>query len=114
MNDKAINQSPAVVEIDLHVRVHGVPPEAVQMERPERAVAPTALRAAARAQQPVIDTDYRLRGGFDEDFIGIRTPQPTVNDTDQVAELLDGTGHILKYEHFSIVMHAESLSQHRL
>lgn len=61
---------------------------------------------AEAAQQPFINTDYSGRTGFSESFIGVPTPIPTITDLGAVSQMIDGSGHLIPYEHFSVVIHA--------
>jgi endonuclease G len=72
----------------------------------------TASPAAASASgvvtealvEPFRDEDLANRPGYDDQFLGIEAPLPTVDDTSIVSRLDDGS-HVLAYEHFSLVMH---------
>jgi endonuclease G len=57
-------------------------------------------------KEPIIDTDYTSRRGFDTNFLGIPTPLPEVSDEAVVAPMLDGR-KVIPYEHFSVVLHRE-------
>lgn len=57
-----------------------------------------------RMTEPFVDDDYDSRTGYDENFLGISVPMPIVLDPFIVAEMDDG-GHVIPYEHFSVVMH---------
>ncbi len=71
---------------------------------PPSAEAPASAGGAAEKMKvPLVDADYGNRPGYDPDFLGIAASLPEVLDPDQVARLEDG-GHVLPYEHFSIVM----------
>jgi endonuclease G len=58
-------------------------------------------------QVPVIYPNIETRGGYLDDFIGDRVPLPELTNAGKqaVASLLDGSGYVLKYHHFSVVMH---------
>lgn len=101
--DKAIRLG---ITFDIDVRVNGSPLWAGADETGERASESGASEAGPR--QPIINTDYTNRTGFDAGFIGVSTPLPTLTDVSVAAPLLaaHGSGHILRYEHFSVVMHA--------
>lgn len=99
------------VEVELSITVNGQPTSAAVV-RPAAAVrtasfAEAETSAAEAAQQPIINTNYTDRKGFDTAFIGISTPLPTINDPSIVSQMIDGSGHVIPYEHFSIVMHAD-------
>jgi endonuclease G len=55
-------------------------------------------------KEPIIDTDYKSRTGFDINFLGVKTPLPTVTNKTLVAPMKDGRT-VIPYEHFSIVLH---------
>lgn len=63
------------------------------------------LGSDVTAKVPVINRDYSDRTGYDEDFLDITLPLPSV-DEDLVARQADGE-FVVPYEHFSVVMHAE-------
>ena len=54
--------------------------------------------------EPFVDDDYDSRTGYDENFLGIPVPMPAVADLSLVSKTEDG-GHLIPYEHFSIIMH---------
>lgn len=56
--------------------------------------------------EPFVDDDYDSRTGYDEEFLGVAVPMPSVADVSAVVALDDGSGHVIPYEHFSVVMHA--------
>ena len=58
------------------------------------------------AKIPYIDRDYSGRKGYQDNFLGIRVPLPSLEKNDVVAKMDDGN-HVIPYEHFSIVMHAK-------
>ena len=55
-------------------------------------------------KEPIIDTNYRGRKGFNETFLEKKTPLLTVTDKSLIAPTTSG-GTILHYQHFSVVMH---------
>jgi endonuclease G len=57
-------------------------------------------------KEPIIDTNYETRTGFDTKFLGIETPLPKVTKKTLIAPLKDGRT-VIPYEHFSIVLHKE-------
>jgi len=57
-------------------------------------------------KEPIIDTDYSSRQGFDPEFLGIATPLPTVVNETMIAPMKTGN-KIIPYEHFSVVLHRE-------
>jgi endonuclease G len=61
--------------------------------------------------EPLHDADYSSRTGFAEDFLGTEphylVPLSNVRNPDRLAPRLDGKGHLLHYQNFSIAMHAE-------
>jgi endonuclease G, mitochondrial len=54
--------------------------------------------------EPFHDEDFSDRHGYDERFLGVRVPLPRVLDRKIVSKQDDGS-YILRYEHFSLVMH---------
>jgi endonuclease G len=69
------------------------------------ALAPTGDEAEA-LKEPIIDTDYSSRKGFDPKFLGRATPLPTVVNETVIAPMKNGS-KIIPYEHFSVVLHRE-------
>ncbi|MGN6719566.1 MAG: DNA/RNA non-specific endonuclease, partial [Candidatus Binatia bacterium] len=57
-------------------------------------------------KEPIIDTDYSSRKGFDSEFLGIATPLPTVVNESMIAPMKTGN-KMIPYEHFSLVLHKE-------
>lgn len=55
--------------------------------------------------EPWHDTDYESRQGYDEDFLDVKVPLPEAADPGALAATRDG-GNILRYQNFSIAMHA--------
>ena len=53
--------------------------------------------------EPFRDEDFSDRTGYDDGFLGIPVPLPTVLDESAVSRLDDGS-HVLPYEHFSLVV----------
>jgi endonuclease G, mitochondrial len=71
----------------------------------------TAGAGAAEAEveklaEPFRDEDFSGRHGYDDQFVGVAVPVPTVLDESVVSRLDDGS-FLLPYEHFSIVMDKE-------
>lgn len=60
-----------------------------------------------RLVEPYRDTDYRTRRGYNQNFLGISVPMPTARDARVLALLKDGRGTELKYQNFSVLMHAQ-------
>ena len=54
--------------------------------------------------EPFHDEEFSDRDGYDERFLGVRVPLPKVLDRKIVSKQDDGA-YILRYEHFSVVMH---------
>ncbi len=81
---------------------------AVARSAPDAAAAlPEQTSDAGEAyKEPIIDTSYETRTGFDTKFLGIETPLPTVTKKALLAPLKDGRT-IIPYEHFSIALHKE-------
>ena len=59
--------------------------------------------AVERVVEPFHESDYSNRSGYDEDFLGVKVPMPTVKDEDAISQLADGS-HDLRYEHFTVVL----------
>lgn len=57
-------------------------------------------------KEPIVDTNYESRTGFDTKFLGILTPLPKVTDDTLIAPMKDGR-KVIPYEHFSVVLHKE-------
>ena len=55
--------------------------------------------------EPWHDTAYESRQGYDEDFLDVKVPLPEAADPGVLAATRDG-GNILRYQNFSIAMHA--------
>ncbi len=86
------------LELAVEIRSPGTP----------RAAAPPQVTATAGAVvealvEPFRDEDFSHRPGYDENFLGIDVPIPTVVDESLVSRLDDGS-FVLPYEHFSIVV----------
>jgi endonuclease G, mitochondrial len=75
-----------------------------------RAQTPAAARdggvdvAVEAMVEPFRDEDFSGRDGYDDEFLGLTVPMPTVVDESLVSRLDDGA-HVLPYEHFSVVVH---------
>ncbi len=74
----------------------GTPQPATAAHAPDTA-------AVERMVEPLHDTDYSDRAGYDEDFMGLAAPMPMATDEDRLSRLDDGS-HVLKYHHFSIIL----------
>lgn len=62
--------------------------------------------ASEAMKEPIVAPNLESRKGFDPKFLGLSTPLPTVIKRAVVAPLKAG-GTVLRYEHFSLVMHKE-------
>jgi endonuclease G len=81
-----------------------------------KAAGPAASDSTEALREPFRDTDYSSRAGYDPDFLNapdqdtslgpVTVPMPVATDTGTLAEVRDG-GTILKYQNFSIAMHAK-------
>ncbi|MGH3132430.1 MAG: DNA/RNA non-specific endonuclease [Gaiellaceae bacterium] len=86
-----------------------IPLEVTVQIRPQ---APTPVAAAAADAavealvEPFRDLDYSGRPGYDDRFLGLLVPLPTVTDESVVSRLDDGT-HVVPYEHFSAVVNKD-------
>jgi endonuclease G, mitochondrial len=79
-------------------------PLEVSIQIRSRAAVPTGAEAGIEAMvEPFRDEDFTGRRGYDDRFLGIPVPLPTVADKSVVAKLEDGS-HVLPYEHFSMVL----------
>lgn len=79
--------------------------QAIQPGVPASAsVADQSSAVSESFKEPIIDTHYESRTGFDQRFLGLPTPLPRVKDQAEIAPTLDGR-KIIPYEHFSIVLH---------
>lgn len=62
--------------------------------------------ATEKMVEPVRDTNYAARRGYDEAFLGVATPAPQPKSAAVLAKTLKG-GLRLDYENFSVQMHAK-------
>jgi endonuclease G, mitochondrial len=53
--------------------------------------------------EPFRDENFSDRSGYDDGFLGVPVPLPTVLDESSVSSLDDGS-HVLPYEHFALVV----------
>lgn len=60
--------------------------------------------ALERMVEPFHEDGYDGRPGYDDRFLGPTVPPPEVRDLAEVSRLEDG-GHLVPYEHFSLVLH---------
>ncbi|HEX6903316.1 MAG TPA: DNA/RNA non-specific endonuclease [Thermoanaerobaculia bacterium] len=89
------------IPLQITVRLGG---EAAAVPAP--APAPTVVEPPTeKPVMPVHDTDYSTRKGYVSDFLEIDVPMPEPVDETLCAQLLDGSGYVLPYHHFSLVMH---------
>lgn len=56
--------------------------------------------------EPIHETDYTSRTGYDTKFLGIEVPIPMPTDDKIMAETKDGA-FVIPYHHFSVVMHRQ-------
>lgn len=68
--------------------------------------APDGGGAAETFKEPIVDTNYSSRTGFQDGFLGIPTPVPKVTDQKLIAPMKNGQ-KLIPYEHFSVVLHKE-------
>lgn len=61
---------------------------------------------AEALKEPIIDTNYASRTGFDTSFLTVPTPLPNVPDESLIAPMKNGR-KVIPYEHFSLVLHKE-------
>ena len=83
---------------------------AIELRSPVTPRAATPPRTTATAGtvvealvEPFRDEDFSGRPGYDDEFLGIEVPLPSVVDESLVSRLDDGS-FVLPYEHFSIVV----------
>jgi endonuclease G, mitochondrial len=85
-----------------------IPLEVTVQIRSGTATVATAGAAEAEVEklvEPFRDEDFAARRGYDDNFVGVRVPVPTVLDENVVSRLDDAErSFVLPYEHFSIVM----------
>jgi endonuclease G, mitochondrial len=70
------------------------------------AAAPAAADAGPAIEalvEPFRDEDFSNRKGYDEGFLGIPVPLPSLLD-EGIASRLDDGSHVVPYEHFSVVV----------
>jgi endonuclease G len=90
------------IPIQITVRVGG-----------ETAVAQASVSASAAVDDtekmvvPTHDPDYSTREGYSDAFLGIDVPLPEPVDESVCAPLLEEDGRVLRYHHFSLVMHKQ-------
>ena len=101
----ALTASGAEVVIPLQIRISvsvGIPGQSPGGARaqPERARSPEHLE---RLLEPVVDSDYDNRRGYDENFLGLSVPLPEVTDP-RVLSKMDNDEHVIPYQNFSVVM----------
>lgn len=68
--------------------------------------APASVAEEITEKAPVVDPNFSNREGYDEDFLGINLPPPSVTDESLLAALENGDT-LIPYEHFSVAMHKE-------
>jgi endonuclease G, mitochondrial len=71
-------------------------------------IAPPTVTEDLVEKVPVIYPDLKSRAGYEKNFLGFMVPLPKLTDAGKaITARLDGGSRILKYHHFSIVMHKE-------
>lgn len=85
------------LSIPLEVTVH------VSARQTAGAAASAPAAAVEAMVEPFRDEDFSDRKGYDDSFLGIPVPLPTVLDESSVSRLDDGS-HVLPYEHFALVV----------
>jgi len=86
-----------VVPLEITVRVGAAYPPAT---------APVVDAAVEKLVEPFHDENLAGRSGYDEQFLGLPVPLPEVLDPSITAKADDGDP-VLRYEHFSIVVHKQ-------
>lgn len=104
------------IQIKLEIDGAGrVAPAAAATERFgfEAADARPGVAPEARLEAP-FDATYSNRNGFETTFLDatnpdmeIRLPEPDASLAQLLAPRIDGTGHVLNYQNYSLAMHAE-------
>ncbi|MER8645033.1 MULTISPECIES: DNA/RNA non-specific endonuclease [unclassified Mesorhizobium] len=64
----------------------------------------TATVIVERAVEPVHETDYSTRKGYNPTFLGVSVPMPKPRRPNELVRMADGS-HEISYHHFSVVMH---------
>jgi endonuclease G len=86
----------------------------ISVGTPVIAASTTVVASDALVEKvPVVFPDLASRTGYRADFLdldgNVSVPMPvlTNNGTNAATKLVDGSGHVLKYHKFSVVMHSE-------
>ena len=108
---QAIPQGTSVtwsIPMTVTVQIGGQNPAPIQPTPSVAASQPSdgggSFAVTERLVEPPHDTDYANRPGYDQDFLGVRLPLPTIMDVDVVSRMEDGQ-FVLPYHHFSLVLH---------
>jgi endonuclease G, mitochondrial len=92
--------------LELNGNVLSVPSAALSVATGAPVLSDQSTDVTEALKEPLIDTDYDSRTGFDTNFLGIKTPLPRVVKQSVIAPAKDGS-KIIPYEHFSLVIHKE-------
>ncbi|MBY5834754.1 S8 family serine peptidase [Rhizobium leguminosarum] len=88
---------PLEITIRLGEPQHGDLPVTVSPPRAE-------MTTTERAMEPLHETDYTTRKGYDPAFLGVTVPMPAPRRPDELVRLENGD-HEIRYHHFSVVLH---------
>ena len=88
----------------------GARPQLPPRQPEQRMVMPAQPQVSAPVaeanKEPVHDSNYNNRPGYQIDFLGIPVPLPIVTNF-QIVSKMDSGEHVLPYYHFSLVQHKE-------
>ncbi len=105
--DAATPWDPFWNEADAEAPAASIRTETLPIEitiRIESGASKVGVAAVEALVEPFHDEEFSDRDGYDERFLGVRVPLPRVLDRKIVSKQDDGA-YILRYEHFSVVMH---------
>ena len=105
--DAATPWDPFWNEADAEAPAASIRTETLPIEitiRIESGASKVGVAAVEALVEPFHDEEFSDRDGYDERFLGVRVPLPKVLDRKIVSKQDDGA-YILRYEHFSVVMH---------
>jgi len=99
--------APAISTCQDGVLIYRVPIEITVRIGTSPVQAPDVPSAAVEKMvEPIHETDYCNRRGYDPRFLGLDIPVPEVVDLDVVSKM-DNGDHVVPYHHFSLVMHKD-------
>ena len=94
------------IPIEVSVRIGDVAAHGVSVGQSDVMKTESDDGITEKLVEPVHETDYSNRQGYDPKFLGTKLPSPTVRSTKVVAKSKDGE-KVLDYHRFSLVMHKE-------